>query len=1081
MAQMLPLMIPVDVEPGDERLRQTERGNMLNLQWSAYRLGVTSQITGLAQPSRAKYFFVFQIALLFFALSAIIPRPVSAGGSVGLWNFDEGVGLIANDYSGNNNAGALVNEPQWAIGKFGTALSFDDIDDYVEIAHADSLNISRELTVSAWIYNKATKDPSLPQSKYHVIAAKGWAPDRDGSWTLGWDRKTNALFFCARKNTNNAVKCASFDSGNLADDWHLITAVFNDGKIRLYADGVLAAGPVNLGTAKIESNTENVYIGGLPSSDGNSNESWYGLIDEVQISNVALTPMEVAASAGMTNSGGNFDFSLSRPADLSVGQASTATTSINTVLLSGTPKTVSFSLSGLPANTSASFSVTGCSPSCSTILTIKPASTPLGTYPVMVTAKARGIQKRASFNLLIVQSTVSTVATPIITPSGGTFTGPVPISMQDSTSGASIYYTTDGSSPTQSSTLYYDGAISLTKSAVIKAKAFKTGYTPSSEASASLTVTQPFDFSLANSGAVSVAAGASVSNTVNATLSTGNSQAITFSVSGLPSGSVGSFSSSSSCSPTCSRVLTITTSGSTPAGNFPITVTSSGGGMTRTTAFILSVTVPVSLVVATPTITPNGGTFAESVSISMATATAGASIYYTTDGSTPSQSSTPYTGAMMLASSTVVTSKAFKSGYSASAEASATFTMANPSKAQCSHYASPTGTGNGLSPASPFRLSNFWKVAGPGQTLCLLDGTYTGSASMIVPPSGLSGTASSPITIKAVNDGRVTINGQGTEWPVYLGGVNYFVLEGFNAHSSGMATQSVVRIVGSSRITVRRVAAWDSADEPNGNSAIISVGTSEYVLFEDVAAWGAARKIYTMSQGGNFVTCRRCWGRWERSVSTGPKHTYSLAYNNYDMTIENSIGTWNGTAQNGQGIFSNDVSFTDTRHRSKILGSIAYLRGADSYMNGMPLVFLHDTTSTEIRDTVAYIEPGTHLTNWTFLLRPTSPTDSLPVNNFARNLTGIGGGSPADVSSQWQPSNIAQGSTVQSIGSVFSGTGGAKVCTRYKDGVLTSEPLWPWPMNQRILDAMVQSGRTAVDVTGTIEQIFGPIPNQCKS
>jgi len=258
------------------------------------------------------------------------------------------------------------------------------------------------------------------------------------------------------------------------------------------------------------------------------------------------------------------------------------------------------------------------------------------------------------------------------------------------------------------------------------------------------------------------------------------------------------------------------------------------------------------------------------------------------------------------------------------------------------------------------------------------------------------------------------------------------------------------------------------------------VGTSEYVLFEDVAAWGAARKIYTMSQGGNFVTCRRCWGRWERSVSTGPKHTYSLAYNNYDMTIENSIGTWNGTAQNGQGIFSNDVSFTDTRHRSKILGSIAYLRGADSYMSGMPLVFLHDTTSTEIRDTVAYIEPGTHLTNWTFLLRPTSPTDSLPVNNFARNLTGIGGGSPADVSLQWQPSNIAQGSTVQSIGSVFSGTGGAKICTRYKDGVLTSEPLWPWPMNQRILDAMVQSGRTAVDVTGTIEQIFGPIPNQCK-
>jgi hypothetical protein len=80
-----------------------------------------------------------------------------------------------------------------------------------------------------------------------------------------------------------------------------------------------------------------------------------------------------------------------------------------------------------------------------------------------------------------------TAATPTITPNGGTYTGSVSMTLQTSTAGASIYYTTNGSTPTQSSTLY-TGAMTLTNSAVVKAKAFKSGYNPSGEASASFTI-----------------------------------------------------------------------------------------------------------------------------------------------------------------------------------------------------------------------------------------------------------------------------------------------------------------------------------------------------------------------------------------------------------------------------------------------------------------------------------------------------------------------------------------------------------------------------------------------------------------
>lgn len=45
----------------------------------------------------------------------------------------------------------------------------------------------------------------------------------------------------------------------------------------------------------------------------------------------------------------------------------------------------------------------------------------------------------------------------------------------------------------------------------------------------------------------------------------------------------------------------------------------------------------------------------------------------------------------------------------------------------------------------------------------------------------------------------------------------------------------------------------------------------------------------------------------------------------------------------------------------------------------------------------------------------------------------------------------------------------------YQDGVLTDQPLRPWPMNQRIADAMKSAGYAPVDVTATVEGLLEPI------
>src|SRR5439155_9151964 len=161
------------------------------------------------------------------------------------------------------------------------------------------------------------------------------------------------------------------------------------------------------------------------------------------------------------------------------------------------------------------------------------------------------------------QNNGGTVPTPTITPNGGIYSGVVTVTLKTNMGGATIYYTTDGQSPTQSAKKY-TGAFTLAASTLVKAKAFKNNSNPSSEASAWFTKadTDSFNFTLSNSGDKSVSAGSSVSNTVTPTLDSGSSQAVSFSASGLPTGATGSFSSAS-CSPTCSTVLSVSTTGAT--------------------------------------------------------------------------------------------------------------------------------------------------------------------------------------------------------------------------------------------------------------------------------------------------------------------------------------------------------------------------------------------------------------------------------------------------------------------------------------------------------------------------------------
>ena len=83
------------------------------------------------------------------------------------------------------------------------------------------------------------------------------------------------------------------------------------------------------------------------------------------------------------------------------------------------------------------------------------------------------------------------MATPALSPGGGTYTSAVTVTLSDSTAGATIYYTMDGSTPTTASPVY-SGPIMVTQTTTIKAMAAAGGMANSAVASATYTIQQSF-------------------------------------------------------------------------------------------------------------------------------------------------------------------------------------------------------------------------------------------------------------------------------------------------------------------------------------------------------------------------------------------------------------------------------------------------------------------------------------------------------------------------------------------------------------------------------------------------------------
>lgn len=410
----------------------------------------------------------------------------------------------------------------------------------------------------------------------------------------------------------------------------------------------------------------------------------------------------------------------------------------------------------------------------------------------------------------------------------------------------------------------------------------------------------------------------------------------------------------------------------------------------------------------------------------------------------------------------------------------------------CTHYASPTGSGSTCTQESPCLINSFWSIPSlPGKVLCLNNGTYTGGTSMITPPQGIAGTSGSPITIRALNDGQVTLNGQNVRTPVFLSwwsgsGENaWFVIDGINVTNYLIGG---FRSGGSDNI-LRRVIGYNGTTGDQNSFPFDIYGDRNRV--EDCAGWGMnSRKIFNMSQGNDVLGAgyRRCWGEWNdhtQGTST-PTNTMQVGYNTTNALWENMMVTWDslGNNSNADGVitFFNNVAASPPPGPSTITyvyGSLAYIRPGASFFPSQLVNGTYFSYATVVD--LAMVIPSGYATKYPFRMLASG---GYATNNTCTNCLAVHNGTAGvnESLSGWTFSGLRQGN------GLAAATGGTSaftllpgLCYRYENGTLTSTPLWPWPMDARISAARVAGGFTDVVVTTAVETALGTIPAACRS
>ncbi|WKZ30108.1 MAG: LamG domain-containing protein [Candidatus Dojkabacteria bacterium] len=202
------------------------------------------------------------------------------------WKFDEKSGATTINTgsmgaSGNGTLNNFSNDLR-VLGKIGSAIKFDGVDDYISTPDHASFTWGNQLTVSAWF-----KSGSISEAK-SLVAKSGNTSQFEFHLSLETDGRVRC--WISTNGTANVPLAFSASINYTDNQWHFASCVYNGSNLLVSVDGTRGTAVSRSGN--IFNGTNSLTVGGDPGWTGNN---WFfnGQIDNVKVWNTALTWREL--------------------------------------------------------------------------------------------------------------------------------------------------------------------------------------------------------------------------------------------------------------------------------------------------------------------------------------------------------------------------------------------------------------------------------------------------------------------------------------------------------------------------------------------------------------------------------------------------------------------------------------------------------------------------------------------------------------------------------------------------------------------------------------------------------------------
>ena len=205
------------------------------------------------------------------------PTVTPSADLVGAWNFNETSGS-ARDASTFGNHGALSGAARVTTGKFGGALQFDGVNDYVGVPDSASLDLTKGMTIEAWVNPARLTDHRTIAFKEHRAA---WHQAYSLYASEGTSRPS------AEIGVGSSYSAQTSSQTIPANAWTHVAATYDGTTLRVYRNGVQVGTRTLAGS--LTTTNDPLKFGG----NGVWSEWFDGRLDEIRVWKVARTAAQV--------------------------------------------------------------------------------------------------------------------------------------------------------------------------------------------------------------------------------------------------------------------------------------------------------------------------------------------------------------------------------------------------------------------------------------------------------------------------------------------------------------------------------------------------------------------------------------------------------------------------------------------------------------------------------------------------------------------------------------------------------------------------------------------------------------------